>query len=188
MTRRKLLVGVGVVLVVLAVPNRPGDVSPPDVGFTSEPTETPVPDTPEPTPGSKKADPLKNFLWADYGYSKDRRHFLPASQNLRPPFWRVWTLGGSTLLEFPPVMAEGRLFLLKNNGAVYAIDKRTGKPVWKRKVGNLAAASPAYGNGRIFVPLLSRGKKKPGAVYALDAKTGKVLWRRLLPSRTESSP
>ena len=100
----------------------------------------------------------------------------------------MWTLGGRVLLEFPPVMAEGKLFLLKNNGAVYAIDKRTGKPVWKRKVGNLAAASPAYGNGRIFVPLLERGKNLPGALYALDAKTGKVLWRRLLPSRTESSP
>ena len=52
----------------------------------------------------------------------------------------------------------------------------------------LAAASPAYGNGRVFVTLLSRGKNKPGAVYALDAKTGKILWKRLLPSRSESSP
>ena len=52
----------------------------------------------------------------------------------------------------------------------------------------LAAASPAYGNGRVFVTILSRGKNKPGAVYALDAKTGKILWKRLLPSRSESSP
>ena len=60
--------------------------------------------------------------------------------------------------------------------------------MWKRKLGVLAAASPAYGNGRVFVTILSRGKKKPGAVYALDAKTGKILWKRLLPSRSESSP
>jgi outer membrane protein assembly factor BamB len=195
MTRRKLLLGAAVVLVVLvgagavyALKQRPGDVSNPNVEFSEEPTETPVPDTPEPTPGSKAQDPLRDFVWAHYGYSKDRRHFLPASKLLKPPFWRVWTLGGSTLLEFPPVMAEGKLFLLKNNGAVYAIDKKTGKVKWKRKLGVLAAASPAYGNGRIFVPLLSRGKKLPGALYALDAKTGKILWRRLLPSRTESSP
>ena len=113
---------------------------------------------------------------------------MPASKLLRPPFWRVWSYTGSILLEFPPVMAEGKLFLLKNNGALHAINKRTGKAVWKRKLGILAAASPTYGNGRIFVPILSRGKNKPGAVYALDAKTGKILWKRLLPSRSESSP
>jgi outer membrane protein assembly factor BamB len=193
MSRRKLLLGAGVALVVLiaagavfAVTRRPGDVSNPDVGFSDEPTSTPVPDPPEPK--SAKKDPLRNFVWANYGYSKDRRRLLPASMLLRPPFWRVWTLGGRTLLEFPPVMAEGKLFLLKNNGAVYAIDKRTGKVIWKRKVGALAAASPAYGNGRVFVPLLSRGKSLPGAVYALRASDGKVLWRRLLPSRSESSP
>ena len=113
---------------------------------------------------------------------------MPASKLLRPPYWRVWSYTGSILLEFPPVMAEGKLFLLKNNGALHAINKRTGKAVWKRKLGMLAAASPTYGNGRIFVPILSRGKNKPGAVYALDAKTGKILWKRLLPSRSESSP
>jgi outer membrane protein assembly factor BamB len=192
MTRRKLLLGVAVVLVVLvgagavlAITQRPGDVSNPSVGFNDEPTSTPVP---TPAPETKKRDPLRNFLWANYGYSKDRRRFLPASMLLRPPFWRVWSLGGQVLLEFPPVMAEGTLFLLKNNGAVYAIDKKTGKVRWKRKLGVLAAASPAYGNGRIFVPLLSRGNRRPGAIYALRASDGKILWRRLLPSRSESSP
>jgi outer membrane protein assembly factor BamB len=193
MTRRKLILGVAVVVVLIgaaavyAVTKRPGDVSNPNVAFRSEPTGTPVPDPPEPN-SSKKPDPLRNFVWANYGYSKDRRHLLAASTLLRPPFWRVWTLGGSTLLEFPPVMAEGKLFLLKNNGAVYAIDKSTGKVLWKRKLGVLAAASPTYGNGRIFVPLLSRGTNKPGAVYALRTSDGKILWRRLLPSRSESSP
>jgi outer membrane protein assembly factor BamB len=195
--RKKLLLGAAVVLALLvtggavfALTRPPEDVSNPNVEFDAEPTATEVPDEipEEPEKGSKKADPLRNFLWAGYGYSKDRRKFLPASKLLRPPFGRVWTYPGSVLLEFPPVMAEGKLFLLKNNGALHAIDKRTGKALWKKKLGVLAAASPAYGNGRIFATLLSRGKKKPGAVYALDAKTGKILWKRILPSRSESSP
>jgi outer membrane protein assembly factor BamB len=191
MSRRKLILGVAVPVAVLvaagvvfAILRQPGDVSHPNVAFHPEPTQTPVPDAPQ----AAKKDPLRNFLWADYGYSQDRRHYLPASMVLRPPFWRVWTLGGSTLTEFPPVMAEGKLFLLKNNGAVYAIDKKTGQVRWKRKMGVLAAASPAYGNGRIFVTLLSRGNNLPGAIFALRASDGKVLWRRLLPSRSESSP
>ena len=196
-TRKKLLLGAAVVLAVLvaagavfALTRPPQDVSNPDVAFEPEPTETAVPEEipEEPAEGSKKPDPLRNFLWAGYGYSKDKRKFLPASKLLRPPYWRVWSYTGSVLLEFSPSMAEGKLFLLKNNAALHAIDKRTGKALWKRKLGILAAASPAYGNGRVFVPILSRGKGKPGAVYALDAKTGKILWKRLLPSRTESSP
>jgi outer membrane protein assembly factor BamB len=195
--RKKLLLGAGVVLAVIvaagavfALTRPPEDVSNPDVAFEPEPTQTAVPEEipEEPEKGSKKQDPLRNFLWAGYGYSKDKRKFMPASKLLRPPYWRVWSYTGSVLLEFPPAMAEGKLFLLKNNGALHAIDKRTGKALWKRKLGALAAASPAYGNGRVFVPILSRGKGKPGAVYALDAKRGKILWKRLLPSRSESSP
>jgi outer membrane protein assembly factor BamB len=194
-TRTKLLLGAGVVVgllvaggVVFALTRPPADESHPDVTFRAEPTQSPVPDIPEPARGSKKKDPLRNFLWASYGYSKDRRRYLPASLLLRPPYWRVWTYPGSVLTEFPPAMAEGKLFLLKNNGALHAIDKRTGKAVWKRKVGALSAASPAYGNGRVFVTLLARGRHTPGAVAALRAKDGKLLWRRLLPSRSESSP
>ena len=175
--RKKLLLGAAVVLAVLAaggavfaLTRPPADVSNPDVEFHEEPTETPAPDIPEPPKGSKKADPLRNFVWADYGYSKDRRKYLPASLGLRPPFWRVWTNPGKVLIEFPPIMAEGKLFVLKNNGALHAIDKRTGKTVWKRKLGLLAAASPAYGNGRLFVTLLQRGKGKDGAVAALRAE------------------
>ena len=59
-------------------------------------------------------------------------------------------------------MAEGKLFLLRNNGALHAVDKRTGKAVWKSKIGVLAASTPAYGNGRIFATVLSRGKSKAG--------------------------
>ena len=52
----------------------------------------------------------------------------------------------------------------------------------------LAAASPAYGNGRLFVTLLSRGKRLAGRGLRADPEDGKILWKRLLPSRSESSP
>jgi outer membrane protein assembly factor BamB len=196
---KKVLLGAAVAIVglvaagvVFALTRPPGDVSNPNVEFVAEPTVTPVPETipeePEPAKGSKKRDPLDDFVWAQYGYSKDRRKFMPASKLLRPPFWRVWTYPGSILLEFPPAMGEGKLFLLKNNGAVHAIDKKTGKVRWKRHFGYLAAASPAYADGRIYFPLLARAKGKPGAFYAVNAKNGKVVWKRDLPARSESSP
>jgi outer membrane protein assembly factor BamB len=195
--RTKVILGAAVVLGVLlaagavfALTRPPAEVSNPEVEFREEPTVTPVPSAipEEPEKGSKKEDPLRNFVWAGYGYSKDRRKYLPASTQLHPPFWWMWSYTGGTLLEFPPVMAENKLFVLKNSGSLHAIHKRTGKRAWAKDLGHLAASSPAYGNGRLFVTLLARGKGKPGAVAALRAKDGKVLWERPLPSRTESSP
>jgi outer membrane protein assembly factor BamB len=193
-SRRRILIGAVAVLIVLAgagavfAITRTQDVSNPDVEFRPEPTQTPAPEPVE-EPRKGRRDPLAGFLWAHYGYSKDRRRYLPASTLLRPPFYRVWSRTGKVLLEFPPVMGDKRLFLLKNNGALYTVSKKTGKVLWKRKLGYLAASSPAYGDDKVYVTLLQRGRTvKAGRVTALSAKTGKVLWTRLLPSRSESSP
>jgi outer membrane protein assembly factor BamB len=192
--RRRILIGVGIVVVVIAAAGtvfaltRPGDVSNPDVEFRAEPTDTPVPDATKP-PKKGEKDPLDDFVWAHYGYSKDRRRYLPASQNLRPPYYRVWSVPGRVLLEFGPVLGGKSLYLLKNNGALYAIAKNSGRIRWKRKLGYLAAASPAYGDGVVYVTLLQRGRHtRAGRAIALRASDGKILWNRLLPSRSESSP
>jgi outer membrane protein assembly factor BamB len=192
--RRRILIGVGIAVVLIVAAGmvfaltRPGDVSNPDVEFRAEPTDTPVPDETQP-PKKGEKDPLDAFVWAHYGYSKDRRRYLPASQNLRPPYYRVWSVTGQVLLEFGPVLGGKSLYLLKNNASLYAIAKNTGRVRWKRKLGYLAAASPAYGNGVVYVTLLQRGRHtRAGRAIALRASDGKILWNRLLPSRSESSP
>lgn len=171
---------------------RGGDVSNADVAFRAEPTVTPVPEPPpEPSErnGKREEDPLDDFVWAHYGYSKDRRRHLPAAASLRPPFYRTWSVTGKILLEFSPVIGGRSLYLLKNNGALYAIAKKTGRVRWKDKLGYLAASSPAYGDGKLYVTLLQRGRNtRAGRVVALSAASGKLLWSRPLPSRTESSP
>jgi outer membrane protein assembly factor BamB len=187
-SRRRLLIWVSLAAVLLAAAGAGayvllsgGDVSNPDVEFRAEPTETPAP-----TPAKAGKD---DFTWAHYGYSKDRRQYLAASKSVRPPFKRRWSWGAKSLLEFTPVIGEGKLFVIKNNGAVYAISKRTGKPRWGRDLGKLAASAPAYAGGRIYVTILRRdGGSKNGLVAALRAKDGARLWTKPLPSRTESSP
>jgi outer membrane protein assembly factor BamB len=172
---------------VFALTHRDGDVSHPDVVFQDEPTPTPVPDLPAPRKKGKQ-DPLRNFVWPTYGYTPERRRYLDVSWRVRPPFKRRWFYNGHALLEFPPVMALGKLFLLKDNGMAVALNKATGRVVWQRKVGTLAAASPGYGGGWIFVPVLNRANGKPGAITALRARDGKVMWSKPIASRTESSP
>jgi outer membrane protein assembly factor BamB len=187
-SRRRIVIWVGLAAVVLLAAGAGayvllsgGDVSNPDVEFRAEPTETPAAETPR-----AGAD---DFTWPRYGYSASRRHYLPASKSLRPPFRRRWSWGADSLLEFTPILAEGKLFIIKNNGAVYALDKRNGNVRWRRDLGRLAASAPAYAGGRIFVTILRRnGGSKNGLVAALRAKDGAQLWTKPLPSRTESSP
>lgn len=135
----------------------------------------------------RKTSPSERANWPLYGYDKQRTRYLAAS-DVRPPFKRRWKKGGNILLEFPPVLGGKTLFLLKNNGALYAISKTTGRGRWRRKLGALAASSPAYGHGVTYVVLLARkNKRSAGRVVAVTGG-GRTRWSRKLSSRAESSP
>jgi outer membrane protein assembly factor BamB len=187
-SRRRIVIWLGLAAVLLLAAGAGayvllsgGDASNPNVEFRAEPTDTPAPEP------AKKSE--ANFVWPLYGYSPERRQYLPASKSLRPPFKRLWSWNAHSLLEFTPVIGERKLFVIKNSGGVYAISTRTGKPVWARDMGQLAASAPAYGAGRIYVTILKRDRKSAGGrVASLRARDGKVIWSRPLPSRTETSP
>src|SRR5918995_5972376 len=131
--RRRIVLGVVIATVLLAggaaafvVTSQPGDVSNPDVEFRAEPSETPEEEVEPDAPGKKKTDPVDRFIWAHYGYTRDRRRHLPLKRPLRPPFREIWQYQGHVLLEFPPVIGGKRLYLLNDHGTLYSIDKHTG--------------------------------------------------------------
>jgi outer membrane protein assembly factor BamB len=186
--RRRLLIvlGAAALVVVLAAlgaylyvrGHAPGEVHNATVEFQNERPEKPVP--------TRRGHP---FIWPDYGYTKDRRRYLPAGPDLGPPFRTMWAMQTDDLVEFPPVMASRRLFLLKNNGTLWAISADNGRRVWQRKVGAQAAASPALANGVVYAVVLKRLHRVPaGRVAAYSQRRGRVLWSRPLRSRSESSP
>jgi outer membrane protein assembly factor BamB len=193
--RRRIVIVIGGVVAALVCAaavfalTRPGDVFNRDVEFRAEPEQTFVP---TPVPGAKpkkKADPLAGFQWPQYGYSRDRRRYLPTKSSVRPPFRFRWNWSGHSLLEFPPIIVGNRLFLTRNDGVVVSINRTTGKRVWQRDMGYLAASSPAYGEKKIFVTILERTKGvRAGRVAAIWARSGKVSWSKPLASRSESSP
>jgi len=178
-----LLVVAGAVALLL-VTRTPGDVSNPDVEFVEQAEPEPV----EPPPG-RRAGGSGAFSWPIYGLTPQRTRYLPLRTSLRPPFTFQWAVRGSILLEFPPVAGGRQLFLLKNNGALYGISRRTGQVRWRRKLGYLAASSPAYDRGTVYVTLLQRGRGiRAGRIVAISAATGRTRWSRPLRSRSESSP
>lgn len=179
-----LVLAVGAVLAALG---GEGDVFDPRVGFVDT-VEEPAFVTPQaPRPDDHPAD--DGFEWPIYGLTKARTHHLRLRTAPRPPYRQAWALRGSVLLEFSPVLCRRRLYLLKNNGALYAISRASGRVSWKRKLGYLAASSPACSHGTVYAVLLARGKGVPaGRIVAVSARSGRTRWSRKLPSRAESSP
>jgi len=158
-------------------------------------TRTQPPPTPSPRPAArppKRRQPSPPPAWPTYGYDLARTHVAPASR-LRPPFRRAWMLRTGNVLEFPPVIGYGRLFLTQARGRVFSVDARTGKVLWRKHFRHCAAASPTVGKGVVYVALMqpypcAKGDRAArGLVAAVRIQGGKILWR-YRAGAVESSP
>jgi outer membrane protein assembly factor BamB len=134
------------------------------------------------------------IVWPTFGYDPERTHVGP-DVRVRPPFRRIWTAGGATLLEFPPAIGYGRLFLADGAGRVLAVSTKTGARAWAYDAHRCQAASPAVDDmqhGTIFEVFLNRlpcraKRVADGEVVALSVGTGRVRWTRHIGA-SETSP
>jgi outer membrane protein assembly factor BamB len=161
-------------LAVVGLTKRPGDIHNADAAFSRE----------EGAGKSKKPPVQKDRTvdWPRFGYDPGRSKFLDA-QSVKPPFRKVWKYHGPQLIELPPIVVDGRVYFIDNDGLYVALDAETGKVLWKKRLASLNASSPAYENGVLYSVSL-----EPMQALAVRARDGKVLWRKPLDSRAESSP
>jgi outer membrane protein assembly factor BamB len=132
--------------------------------------------------------------WPMFGYTVTGVRFADGIR-VRPPFRKLWESGGSTLLEFQPALAFGRLYVVNAYGDVLAFNAQTGKRAWRVRTRRCAASSPAVSkimHGTVYVSLLNRGacatnKGTTGEVIAFAHAWGRVVWRKRI-GPTESSP
>jgi outer membrane protein assembly factor BamB len=142
----------------------------------------------QPTPKLPARGPSR-FSWPLYGYDKDHTRFFPAPESVHAPFTGLWVHDSHALLEFPPVMYGESIFQLADDAVLTALDKRTGRVLWKRRLGQRSASSPAVTFNTVYVTILASGHASdPGRVIALDSANGAVRWWRALPAPSESSP
>jgi outer membrane protein assembly factor BamB len=189
-TRRRLLVGGGLLVIVLAVAIglyvRSQDNPPEKRGSAKD--EFVTTEDPEPKPPPKKANPRP---WPTYGYDDARQHISPYKH--RPQYKRLWTIDAHDTLEFPPTIGYGRMYLAQQKGLFFALNAKTGLVDWRKSLGRCAASSPTIGKGVVYQAYMHHvvcSQDQPGAdgfVVAWDAQTGRERWR-YKTQPVESSP
>jgi outer membrane protein assembly factor BamB len=187
-----LAIGVAVVVLVLVGAGSTRHHRPIAVHVAAPP---PPPPAPPPTPPKPPPKPrATDDPWPLYGYDLARTRLFPNGAKLDPPLQVGWRFHDGALLEFPPVIYDNTLYFEDANGWASALSSTNGRLIWHRRIGTLAAASPALDirHKLVFFPLLSRtpGAREPGngAVVAVAMNTGKIAWSHPLPGGSESSP
>src|SRR5512132_1331542 len=136
-----LAAGVAAAAVVVWKQRHPGSIR----GSASTEFET----TEEPGATTRPEEEVRTVPWPTYGYDNARSRYAPDFR-LRPPYRPLWRVNGGSLLEFPPVVGYGRLYVASNHGRLLAIDAETGKIDWQKRSGLCTAASPAIADGVLY--------------------------------------
>ena len=136
--------------------------------------------------------PEANDAWAQRGGSAGRSGFHPAFPGTRSVVWRYSAPRGASddwPASIEPVVAEERVFLLDGATELHAVDRDSGRAVWRRSLRpedeeglDGIRGGLAHAGGRLVV---TTGY---GEVIALDAADGAELWRRSLPAPAHAAP
>ncbi len=63
----------------------------------------------------------------------------------------VWKVKEDVSAMPSPLLVDGLLYMISNNGRATCIDAKTGEIVWKERIGGNYYASPIYAAGRIYL-------------------------------------
>lgn len=97
-----------------------------------------------------------------------------------------WKHAAGTGVGSDILAAGDTVYALTQDGAMLALERRTGRARWSYSTGNpLSGAArfvaPALDEGRVFVP------GEDGVIHALNANTGSSIWKSLLSSPVTTS-
>ena len=83
----------------------------------------------------------------------------------------VWSTQLGALIESPPVVADGRVYMTDLAGNVRALDADSGKVLWTFHASGAIKHGPALDNGHVFFGDYA------GVMYSLRASDGHLAWR-----------
>lgn len=84
----------------------------------------------------------------------------------------VWKEEKSMPSKPSPLLVDGLIYTIEDQGVAMCLDEKTGQTVWKARLGGNYSASPVYGDGKLYF-LSEEGKTSvvaPGREYKLLAE------------------
>jgi outer membrane protein assembly factor BamB len=105
----------------------------------------------------------------------------------------IWKVDSMVPKTASPILVDGLIYMVSDDGAVTCLEAATGKQVWRSRIGGTYAASPIYGDGRIYffsqqgkTTVIQPGKSLdvvstnslPGGFMASPAVSGRSLFLR----------
>lgn len=151
--------------------------------------------------------PRKNADWPEPGGTPDN---VVGNLMADGPLEQLWSADagkgtdGDSRLTAPPIIADGRVFVLDADTHVYAFDAKTGKPVWDKSLvpditigksslfgligPNKVDPSKGFGGGLAYDGGKLFAATGFANVIALDAHTGKELWKSDTTVPVHSAP
>lgn len=98
--------------------------------------------------------------------------------------WRGHTGDGNgkNIVNYAPVLADGQLYTVSENGTMVAYNAQNGHVVWQQKAGTRLTSGPAVGDGKLFV------NGTQGELLAFNTSNGAKLYTAALPNRSFAAP
>jgi outer membrane protein assembly factor BamB len=100
-----------------------------------------------------------------------------------------WRFNSPGAIKASPSFHDGRVFIADYEGAMFALEADSGKPVWRTNT----TKAPPFGDGGFFSsPAIGFGRvyaaRDDGTVFAFDERTGKVAWSFATGGQVYGSP
>ena len=140
--------------------------------------------TSEPAEKMRSKKVVERRPWPMYGYNPARTSTASDFRH-RPPYRTLWFVETRDYIEYPPAVADDRVFVANQDGLFLALGARKGRILWRKKWGRCVASGPAVAHGLVFQSVMnprpckttSNRPAQRGFVIAMDVETGKVRWR-----------
>jgi outer membrane protein assembly factor BamB len=75
---------------------------------------------------------------------------LGATGNLTESDSVLWRLKSRVSKTASPILVDGLIYMVSDDGIINCIDAAKGEPVWQKRIGGAFAASPIYADGRLY--------------------------------------
>lgn len=106
---------------------------------------------------------------------------------LNKPLVANWQFDAPRMSKFPPIYVENNIYIASSDATVSAIEKSSGKQVWRTEVGGRVSTSLVADNKRVcvstrkFVTAATNSRVEPvesvnGSLHCLGASSGLTQW------------